>query len=161
MPIALLPLLEALREIADDRELLHLHDPHASVRQRTELLATSDLHAWLITWPPGSRSGWHDHGVAAGAFTTIAGRLTEYSFDGERTVRSVGVHDSWAFNPQHVHDVRNLGPLPATSVHVYSPRLTTMTRYALDRDRLEPLGVEAASAEWARDLPQRGAEVVA
>lgn len=146
--LAVLPLLEALREIANDPELLHLHEPDALHRQRTELIDSEDLHAWLITWPPGSSSGWHDHGDAGGAFTTIAGRLTEYSRGDGVTVRSVGVRDSWSFSAAHVHDVRNLGSVPATSVHVYSPRLASMTRYQLLGRLLDPIGVEAASAEW-------------
>ncbi|CAM3421296.1 cysteine dioxygenase family protein [Nocardioides dubius] len=144
--LAVLPLLEALREIADDPELLHLHDPDALHRQRTELIASEHLHAWLITWPPGSSSGWHDHGDAGGAFTTIAGRLTEYSRGG--AVRSVGVRDAWSFTAAHVHDVRNLGTVPATSVHVYSPRLASMTRYRVLGRLLDPIGVEPAAAEW-------------
>ncbi|MFS3129450.1 cysteine dioxygenase [Nocardioides sp. Bht2] len=146
--LAVLPLLEALRDIADDPELLHLHDAGAPHRQRTELIASEYLHAWLITWPPGSSSGWHDHGDAYGAFTTIAGRLTEYSRGNGVQVRSVGVRDAWSFNSAHVHDIHNLGAVPATSLHVYSPRLTSMTRYRLLGSLLDPIGVETASAEW-------------
>ncbi len=144
--LAVLPLLDALREIAADRELLHLHDPFATTRQRTELISTPELHAWLITWPPGSSSGWHDHGLASGAFTSIAGRLTEYSWNAGRYVRSIGIRDSWAFSSRHIHDVRNNGLVAATSVHAYSPLLTTMTRYEFDGDRLQAIGIDGAAA---------------
>ena len=53
------------------------------------------------------------------------------------------------FGPHYVHDLGNAGDAPALSVHVYGPRLTTMSYYELspvgrlDRVRTEavpPLG---------------------
>ena len=38
---------------------------------------------------------------------------------------------STVFTGSHVHDVMSAGPAPALSVHVYSPRLTSMTYYRL------------------------------
>jgi hypothetical protein len=35
--------------------------------------------AWLIGWPPGTGTGWHDHAESRGAFATARGRLTEHS----------------------------------------------------------------------------------
>ena len=35
--------------------------------------------AWLIGWPPGTGTGWHDHGGSHGAFATAAGVLREDS----------------------------------------------------------------------------------
>lgn len=50
-----------------------------------------------------------------------------------------------ALRASHVHDVHNHGRHPATSIHVYSPPLTTMTFY---RHRapgfLEPVRTEPA-----------------
>ena len=43
------------------------------------------------------------------------------------------------FGPHYVHDVRNLGDLPAVSVHAYSAPLTSMTFYDLHDDRLVPV----------------------
>lgn len=140
--LTVLPLLQTLRDHAEDPDLLHLHDPRPTERQRTELVSTDDLQLWLITWPPGSGTGWHDHGTAGGAFTTIAGRLTERSWYADRRTRSVGVGDARSYAPGHIHDVRNHGVVPAISLHAYSPRLHTMTRYELAHGRLSPLGVE-------------------
>src|SRR5690606_34997189 len=91
--------------------------------------------------PPRAETGWHDHGTASGAYATIAGRLTEHSWDGAEHVRSVGTGDAWAFSPSHIHNVRNLGSIPATSVHAYSPLLETMTRYEKAGSWFEPIGV--------------------
>src|SRR3546814_427884 len=85
--LTVLPLLQTLREFARDPDLLHLHDPAATERQWTELITTDDLQIWLISWPTGAETGWHDHGTAGGAFATIAGRLTEPSWDGAETLR--------------------------------------------------------------------------
>ncbi|MDT0202316.1 cysteine dioxygenase family protein [Nocardioides sp. AE5] len=139
--LTVLPLLQALRDFADDPDLLHLHDPHSLQRQRTELVRDDDLQIWLITWPPGAETGWHDHGAAAGAYTTLAGRLTEHSWDGAEHVRSIGTGDAWAFAPSHIHNVANLGAVAATSVHAYSPRLEAMTHYEKAGSCFEPIGV--------------------
>ncbi len=63
-------------------------------------------------------------------------------------MRTLGVAEAWAFNSEHIHDVRNLGTTPALSVHAYSPRLTTMTRYQLVDGRLEIDGIERAGEGW-------------
>ncbi len=41
-----------------------------------------------------------------------------------------------------------LGAASALSLHAYSPRLTTMTRFRFLGDRLEALGVEQAGEGW-------------
>ncbi|KRF12703.1 cysteine dioxygenase [Nocardioides sp. Soil796] len=151
--LTVLPLLQTLRDYADDPDLLHLHDPNATERQWTELVSTDDFQLWLISWPPGSRTGWHDHGDASGAFTTISGELTEHSViehglgKSGQEVRRLGIGEAWAFSANHVHDVVNLGDRPALSVHAYSPRLAAMTRYVLVDGRLEATGVEGRE-QW-------------
>src|SRR5436305_2866319 len=47
--------------------------------QRTwlPLDAGAGTRAWLIAWPPGTGTGWHDHGGASGAMVALAGELTE------------------------------------------------------------------------------------
>ena len=44
-----------------------------------------------------------------------------------------------------MHDVVNRAAEPATSIHVYSPPMTTMTYY--DADTFEQLETEAVAAE--------------
>jgi quercetin dioxygenase-like cupin family protein len=146
--LAVLPLLETLREHAADPDLHHLLDPNPTVREWTLLLSTDDLQLWLIAWPPGARTGWHDHGTASGAFTTLRGRLVEHSWDDATQTLDVGPGDARAFASGHVHDVRNESDQPALSLHAHSPRLTTMTRYDVSSGWLVATGVERAGVEW-------------
>ncbi|MBS4751710.1 cysteine dioxygenase family protein [Nocardioides sp. zg-ZUI104] len=146
--LAVLPLLEVVREHAADPDLHHLLDPTAPERSWVRLLTTEAYELWLISWPPGSGTDWHDHGSAAGAFTVLAGSLVEHTFDGGLRLFDVHAGDGKAFSAGHAHDVRNPAQAPALSLHAYSPRLSTMTRFRFRGDRLEPLGVERAGEEW-------------
>lgn len=147
--LTVLPLLQLLRDHADDPDLLELLDPDDHERSWFELLTTDEAQLWLISWPPGARTGWHDHGTATGAFTVLRGRLVEHGWaDGGVVVRALETGDSHAFAGGHIHDVRNDDELPALSLHAYSPRLATMTRYAVKAGRLEIAGVEQAGEEW-------------
>ncbi len=38
---------------------------------------TDDYETWLLTWLPGQRTGFHDHGGASGAFAVAQGDLRE------------------------------------------------------------------------------------
>jgi Cysteine dioxygenase type I len=53
-----------------------------------------------------------------------------------------------SFGSHHVHNVTNLGEEAALSVHVYSPALRGMTRYAVLDGALRPTGVERAGQRW-------------
>jgi quercetin dioxygenase-like cupin family protein len=148
MTIAALPLLETLRDHAEDPDLFHALDHHPAERSWRRLLARDDLELWLITWPSGSETGWHDHGSAAGAFTVLRGSLVEHAWDGSLRLRDLGPGDTRSFAASHIHDVRNTSQEPAVSLHAYSPRLETMTRYRFLGNRVEALGVERAGEEW-------------
>ena len=71
------------------------------------LLATDDYELWLISWPPGAVTDWHDHGASSGAFTVLRGSLTEHTFDGGLQLVDHGVGDGKAFGAGYAHDVRN------------------------------------------------------
>ncbi|WP_052336597.1 cysteine dioxygenase [Nocardioides alkalitolerans] len=147
--LAVLPLLQTLRQIATDPDLPLLLDLEHRERQWLELRSDADLQVWLISWPTGTSTGWHDHGLASGAYTTLRGRLTEYTWEhGGPAAWDVGRGESRAFAAGYIHDVRNETDEPAVSLHAYSPRLTTMTRYAPGRGRLEAVGVEQAGVQW-------------
>jgi hypothetical protein len=103
------------------------------------LLAVTDLfEAWAIGWPPGGRIDLHDHGASSGAVVVAAGTLTETTVRStERGVavistRRVAAGEHRRFGPHYVHDLTNDGDGPAVSVHVYGPRLTTMSYYELE-----------------------------
>ena len=104
------------------------HDPHE--RRPVRLLATERYEVWVIGWTTGQRAELHDHGDSAGAVVVVDGTLTE------RTVRCDGVRSTVLpagtgrdLPVGLVHEITNEHAAPATSIHVYSPPLTTMTRY--------------------------------
>ncbi|HEY7949029.1 MAG TPA: cysteine dioxygenase family protein [Acidimicrobiales bacterium] len=109
------------------------------------LLAASDtFEAWVIGWPPGGTIALHDHGHSAAAVVVAAGELVETNVaprsDGAVTTvtRRMPTGSSWKMASRHVHDIVNDGPTPAVSVHVYAPRLTSMTNYRLVDGVLQP-----------------------
>jgi predicted metal-dependent enzyme (double-stranded beta helix superfamily) len=105
------------------------------------LLAVTDLfEAWAISWPPGGRIEFHDHGRSSGAVVVAKGCLTETSVQATDVgmariaTHHVATGEHRRFGPRYVHDLLNEGDEPAISVHVYGPRLTTMSYYELDPD---------------------------
>ena len=86
---------------------------------------------------PGGRIELHDHGESSGAVVVASGTLTE------TTVRSthhgvamisshyVEAGEHRCFGPRYVHDLINESDEPALSVHVYGPRLATMSYYEI------------------------------
>jgi mannose-6-phosphate isomerase-like protein (cupin superfamily) len=102
-------------------------------RQFQLLIATDVYDAWLVHWPVGTGLDLHDHGGSAGAFAVVAGDLDEDVVRNGTTVTTrVGPGASVVFGQGHVHAVVNRGSLGATSVHVYSPPLTSMGYYRHD-----------------------------
>ncbi len=94
----------------------------------------SDYEVWLLSWLPGQRTGFHDHGRSAGAFAVAHGSLEERRAPGRRaeprgTLLAAGAVRS--FGPWYIHDVLNSSSAPAVSVHAYSPPLTAMHRFSV------------------------------
>ncbi len=125
---------------------------HPDRRWYARLALAGDHEAWLLTWLPGQATDLHDHGGAAGAFTVLEGHLTEATPTGgpgvELAERSYGPGATRRFGARHVHRIVNSGTVPAVSVHVYSPVLTRMTRYAIDGGALRIAGTEQAGRDW-------------
>lgn len=146
----------ARQQAARDALAAHLgsHDPLAhvdlTVPERTWARVGSAAGAdiWLITWPAGSSTGWHDHGSASGAFVVLTGSLTEYVWTGVARARTLGAASVREFDGSHIHDVVNHGSETAVSLHAYAPGLTAMTRYELVRGRLQVTSVEQRGEEW-------------
>ncbi|HEY2330582.1 MAG TPA: cysteine dioxygenase family protein [Acidimicrobiales bacterium] len=120
----------------------HRHHERYSVR----LLATPAYDVWLIGWWPGQRVGCHDHGRAVGALTVVEGALVDATVvrpQGDRVGGRTHV-ERRLLRPgalrqlpaDLVHDVQNAGTVPATSIHAYSPPLTTMAFYGDDGEVL-------------------------
>jgi len=98
-------------------------------------LATETYDAWLIHWPVGTGLEAHDHGGSTGAFAVVSGVLDEdVERDGETVTRRVPAGQSVTFGGDHVHAVVNRGEAGATSVHVYSPPLSSMSFYRESAD---------------------------
>jgi predicted metal-dependent enzyme (double-stranded beta helix superfamily) len=130
-------------------------DPEGRWYERIHM--TGDYEVWLISWLPGQSTGFHDHGVSAGAFGVVWGALEESVAisrgaaaqpPGSRPATRVTSGDVRSFGPHYVHDVQN----PATgsvavSVHAYSPPLSSMTRYSVTSGGLAVAGTEGAG-DW-------------
>jgi Cysteine dioxygenase type I len=100
---------------------------------------TADYELWVIYWPVDVGLLLHDHGGSAGAFQVVDGLLEETSttLRGRRLQRRlIGPGHGKSFGPEYVHSVVNPDGAPATSVHAYSPPLTSMTFYSRSRTGL-------------------------
>jgi Cysteine dioxygenase type I len=114
------------------------------------LLAATDLfEAWAIGWPPGGKIELHDHGQSSGAVVVAGGSLVETRVrptnHGVAVVEShiMNAGESLTFGSRYVHDMVNGGPDHAVSVHVYGPKLTSMSYYRLgSTGRLETVRTE-------------------
>ena len=91
-----------------------------------------DFELWLIHWPTDGGLVLHDHGGSSGAFHVVWGALDEtsttrrgHALRQRRLVSSEGK----SFGPDYVHSVVNPEQTVATSIHAYSPPLTSMNFY--------------------------------
>jgi Cysteine dioxygenase type I len=128
----------------------------ADQRWHERIFRDSRVDVWLISWLPTQGTELHDHGGSAGAFSVLAGELSEVSYlpgtegRGSLVERARPAGESVAFGPYYVHDVRNLSTGPAVSVHAYSPPLDLMRYYDLADGRLSKI------ASLATDDPDTG-----
>ena len=142
-------LLRTARLFASDPGLPNLVEPDSGQRQWVELDSSPHLQIWLLSWPAGTHTGWHDHGGAAGAFLTVSGTLREQTVHhGHRKDTTLVAGEGRSFGPNHIHHVANVGLQPALSVHLYTPRLTTMTQYDLTPDGLRIKQIDRAGVNW-------------
>jgi Cysteine dioxygenase type I len=123
------------------------HDPDG--RRPVRLIATERYEVWVIGWTTGQHVRLHDHGASAGAFVVTEGELTELLPDrrpsaGGVVERTLGTGRLRHLAVGTVHDVTNRAAAPATSIHAYSPPLTSMTYYDA---ALRPAGTEPVAPE--------------
>ncbi len=140
------------RGFAADAALRDQMPVDASERTWLRLHTAPDVAAWLIRWPVGTSTGWHDHigenGGVRGTFVVLDGLLMESSWTATGPVRRrLGAGGTRSFGPSYVHDVESIGDRAALSVHVYSPQLTAMRTYAVESGELQLLGVGPLD-EW-------------
>ena len=88
---------------------------------------TDAYEVWLIGWMQGQGVDMHDHGGSAGVLAVAEGALTERRPGRNSERLAAGTHER--LDRTVVHEVINLEPTPATSIHVYSPPLVAMGYY--------------------------------
>ncbi|SEG30718.1 Cysteine dioxygenase type I [Actinacidiphila yanglinensis] len=156
-------LLDFARSVAADQALVSDLPLDAEGRTWRRLEGPGGAEAWLIGWPPGAETGWHDHGGSYGVFVTAAGELTEHSLavplptEGWRSLelaegvdrrRVLPEGKGRAFGQEHVHQVVNASEHShAVSVHAYYPPLPLMRRYSRKGSTLRLEFVERPE-EW-------------
>ncbi|HEX2130302.1 MAG TPA: cysteine dioxygenase family protein [Actinophytocola sp.] len=121
------------RQYAEDRTRWgHLLRYDPDERYAALVHRSTEQEVWLLSWLPGQATEPHDHGPSVGAFTIVSGELTEHVLrDG--STRRLAAGQSRVFAPGYAHEVRNEGPDPAVSLHVYRATRTMHTYPALRR----------------------------
>ncbi|MFF6999631.1 cysteine dioxygenase [Streptomyces sp. NPDC008313] len=139
-------LLDFARRTAADSALIASLPLDPEGRTWVRLDGPGASEAWLIGWPPGTGTGWHDHADSVGAFVTASGALKENALaarlpsDGWKTLelsegvdreRRLTAGQGRSFGPHHVHEVLNEATEEyAVSVHAYYPPLPRIRRYS-------------------------------
>ena len=135
------PALLARDHAADRDRWAHLlrYDPDERFAHLVE--RTGDQEVWLMSWLPGQQTDLHDHGGSTGAFAVVSGTLAELvARPGTRVEHRLVPGQIRVFGPRYVHQIRNPGPDPAVSIHVYRAG-RAMTRFGYGADgSLEPAG---------------------
>ncbi|MCW2831281.1 MAG: hypothetical protein JWP31_1973 [Aeromicrobium sp.] len=142
-PLSLADLAALTASVADEVRA-GLHEIHADEENRwhVRLRCDDQVDVWLISWTQEQGTQLHDHGGSSGAFTVVAGELSEAAWTPgaevlSETARRAG--DAVVFGEHYVHDVRNVRTETAVSVHAYSPPLTQMNYYDIDGHQLTRL----------------------
>ena len=117
---------------------------------RSRVLWSPQVEIWIIGWKDRSGIEPHDHGGAIGAFTVCEGVIDTHERSLDRPhdqvrQRRLRAGDSVTFGADHVHEIVNRSGAPATSMHAFSPALTTVTFYAPIAEDLLPTRREAVS----------------
>jgi len=100
-------------------------------RQRHQLTQTPHLEVWVMTWPPGASTGWHDHGAAAGAMVVVEGELIDRQWrGGSEQWLELKPGDDASIPARTPHNLTNVSDDFAVTIHAYAPGLTEMTPYS-------------------------------
>jgi quercetin dioxygenase-like cupin family protein len=124
---------EALDDIAaglarTERRVPAWPESERSTPRSIRLIATAAYEAWLTTWPPDSEIGHHDHADATSVTRLVSGSLIESAGSGH-WVLHLGA--SVVTASYTTHALWNASSTEATSLHVYSPPLTSVASLRL------------------------------
>jgi quercetin dioxygenase-like cupin family protein len=148
-PISLAELRQTARRYAGNPNLAALLPDNTTDRTWARLAGDARMDVWLISWPEGTETGWHDHGDASGAFAVASGLVLEQTWAlGAVQHRSLGEGDTRTFGRERVHNVVCVGPGRALTVHAYAPALVTMGRFELGADGPVQLAGSQGASSW-------------
>ncbi|WP_067491449.1 cysteine dioxygenase [Actinomadura hibisca] len=90
-------------------------DPAAPAR--VGLDEVDGVRLWLTVWPPGHRTGVHDH-AGTEVSAVLAGELVEIKIDGDGvTGRPLRANRIRVHGGGHTHELTNPGPAYAVTLH--------------------------------------------
>ena len=136
-------LAELVAGLAAVDELWRPHAVHdADHRGSVRLVATAAYEVWLLGWTPGQGVELHDHGGSSAALQVVEGELLEVRWEspGRPSHHRLPTGAGRVVPSGTVHDVLNVKAAKATSLHAYSPPLSSMTYY-------DPITGEATHTE--------------
>lgn len=133
-PLGTHELLAIARQLAGSEARWRPHVVHdVEERRPVRLVVTDSYEAWVIGWTHGQTVELHDHGGAVGALVVAEGVLTERVLhDGELRARDLRTGAQVELPSGLVHEVVASSADATTSIHVYSPPLTSMAFYDQD-----------------------------
>ncbi len=112
-------------------------------RWYVRLFHDRQFDVWLLGWDVAQDTSLHDHGGSSGAFCVTEGALAEHVADLGAPPR-LGRHmhlpgAPYTFGAPYIHNLGNEGPGVASSIHAYSPPLSSMTYYKAEPRAFEPI----------------------
>jgi mannose-6-phosphate isomerase-like protein (cupin superfamily) len=128
-----------------------LAEPGPDGRSAVRIVRAECYEVWVLGWWPGQSVELHDHGDSHAAFSVVEGDLVEITAraHGELERLELAAGATRVVRAGTRHDVLNLHEAPATSIHVYSPALTSMTFFdAIDQRPLRIEAVVDVGAVW-------------
>jgi mannose-6-phosphate isomerase-like protein (cupin superfamily) len=138
-------------ELAATPELWQSQVRHArDARVYEQIWDDEDVNAWLICWSEDQDTGFHDHDESAAAIFVLQGQVREERLHlGARPDgRVLGPGTKFLVAPSAIHRVLHDGPIPAVTIHAYSPPLKRTGAYSVG-----PSGeLERASLSYEREL---------
>ena len=150
-PLSPAALLVITRDLSAEHDRWRKLAQHTAYERWFTRIAVHENHdVWLIGWDSYQGVDLHDHGGSNGALYVVEGELLETSTRREGVFlqeQHLTVGTARAFGAGHVHRVVNPAAAVATSIHVYSPPLSSMDFYRPDGGGLAATHSEPAFGE--------------